>query len=300
MLFASAEYTEGWTGADLIGMLRSAVSFALDRYFLRMEEEEEEGIEEISPAAATASTTTAGRNNSNSIPISENDLWAAWREVGPTSSFFSSNGRSSGDGDHDDGSSGAGAGNREFEAAYSFFDADIPPATPGTPAIEDFRRPVKRSAMQRLLKKVGNRWRKLNQLTRRRGRLRTREKREATGGFNKLTGLHAGGITTAAVEHRQNIIRILSTIPPAAVPVGDTAASAGALGYVPTDTDGSTGSSNDMSRSSSSNSKSSYAKTDHSCTRKEGADFQQQQQQQTTATPEIVLYEDPWDTANAI
>ncbi|KAJ1411521.1 hypothetical protein B484DRAFT_182687 [Ochromonadaceae sp. CCMP2298] len=39
-LFASDSYTAGWTGADLTGMLRSAVSFSLDRYFRSVEDAE--------------------------------------------------------------------------------------------------------------------------------------------------------------------------------------------------------------------------------------------------------------------
>lgn len=59
LFFGQEEYTEGWTGADLAGLIRSAVSFALQRTL---------EVETVSPQDISYAMTTS-------------EMWQAWHEI---------------------------------------------------------------------------------------------------------------------------------------------------------------------------------------------------------------------------
>ena len=81
---ALAEVTESFSGADIAGLLRSATSFALERYA------DERLLSGLAPGVEAGDTTTrgGGRGGASSglLEVRVEDLLRALREVNPTGS----------------------------------------------------------------------------------------------------------------------------------------------------------------------------------------------------------------------
>ena len=77
---ALAETTEGFSGADISGLLRSATSFALERYV------DERLLQGFAPGTAVAAATAPSSSSSGLLEVRYEDLVRALREVNPTGS----------------------------------------------------------------------------------------------------------------------------------------------------------------------------------------------------------------------